>query len=159
MVGYGTLVAATLYAGWAGDWSIVGRVARHQFAFGAQLLCTALVAGVSTVAVEIPDYAEFIFSTPLASEIGYYAVGIFVTTLLVKLNLDLATNVVHTTRAGLVVSLVLAGLFFFSVLWSKNDFSYGVDFADATKPPFAAIVSPVTVEEFLGSVRALEPER
>ena len=150
--GYGALFYVAAIVLWAGIWSIVGRVLRHQPQFLVQLLATSLITGLATLSYPLAGYLEFFTSSVTVGEAANYLIAVAILTGLLKLNLFFATNIRDTWRAALVASCVLFALVFASNQYEEEDFEAEPVYSRVVKPPFAHVRSDQSIENLLDAV-------
>jgi pSer/pThr/pTyr-binding forkhead associated (FHA) protein len=113
----GELLAAVLIIIWAGIWSVSGRIVRHQYHFGLQIIATAAVFLFASILGTAVEYVAYPFHSAAVDESVGWIFFFVILALLLHLNLIVATNIQRAALASSVfaglVSAVVYGFYFF----------------------------------------------
>lgn len=133
--GISTIAGMGLLLGWAGFWSVVGRVLRHQPHFSYQLLVTTLIAAIGLLLTPIELFAEFLTDSTRTRTLIAYVFGAVLLAYLLNYNLFFATNIKHTAVLAICFS---AGLFLLEYLFTmpeENVFNSVPQYSNILLPP------------------------
>ncbi|MFT4825203.1 MAG: hypothetical protein ACJASY_003411 [Halioglobus sp.] len=145
---YSALMGGLIIIIWAGFWSIMGRLFRHQQQFSLQLLATSLVLLALIFIAPVPGYLEFMTNSLQVSQVsGYLMALIFVTTLL-RFNLALATHVENTWRVAAGLSIVIVGFSYLMGSLESEEFTASAEYSEVLKPPFAPRPSAQNLDQY-----------
>lgn len=132
----GELLSAVLIVLWAGVWAVSGRIVRHQYHFGLQVIATATLFFLATLVGIFAEYLAYPFHSPSVDEAIGWIVFFVTLSLLLHLNLIVATNVQKTTLASSVlaglVTVVVYGFYFFE---ESEVLQYKPVYSTELKPP------------------------
>ncbi|MEM8499026.1 MAG: FHA domain-containing protein [Pseudomonadota bacterium] len=137
--GISTIAGMGLLLGWAGFWSIVGRVLRHQPHFSYQLLVTTLIAAIGLTQTPIELFAEFLTDSTQVRTVIAYGFGTVLLGYLLHYNLFFATNIKHTAMLACCFSVGLSLLVFLFSISEENEFSSVPQYSGTVLPP---VVNP-----------------
>lgn len=134
---------------WAGIWSVIGRLLRHQPHFAAQLLLTAIISGVMTLFYPLSSFIVYNANSLQLSEILTY-IMLFVTFgMLFKFNLFFATNIKHSSIWGFAVSGTFCLLAYsIGALSSTDDFKLYPIYSNEMQPPIVLLAGASPSEQF-----------
>ncbi|OOZ39474.1 hypothetical protein BOW53_11205 [Solemya pervernicosa gill symbiont] len=140
---------------WAGFWALIGRLFRHQAHFKGQLLATLLAFGLSSLIEPLSDYFDYFSSSTLVGTISEHLVSLLYLTLLLKLNLLLATNVKRTTQAAFVGALSIVLLSYLYTSAEQPEFSTQPSYSATIKPPYAKLGRDIEMESHLDALSSM----
>lgn len=142
------LIVVTLF--WAGIWSFIGKLLRHQTSFFTHVFIVSFTGIISLPFEAIQSYTDYILSNTHAADIIYYILNTLILFWTLKLTLFFATNIKHTNRvSAIVLASITAMIFGFTLLDSEKKYSQLADYSQTVKPPFASITSGQTLENFM----------
>lgn len=145
---YSALMGGLIIFIWAGFWSIMGRLFRHQQQFSLQLLTTSLVLLALIFMAPVPGYLEYMTNSVKVSQVfGYIMALIFVTTLL-RFNLALATHIGNTWRIAAGLSIVIVGFSYLMGSLESDEFNSSAEYSKVLKPPFALRTSAQSLDQY-----------
>ncbi|MCW8943711.1 MAG: FHA domain-containing protein [Sedimenticola sp.] len=150
--GFSALMLAVVIIVWAGIWSLIGRLLRHQPHFSMQLFTTSLVLGLLVFLNPLITYLDYASSSAMVGEYAAYGVAFIILSLLLKFNLFYATNIKHNTLSAVIVSAMIVMLAYTAVFIRQDTFSTTPTFSATVKAPFAKVRSDQTLDTFLGVV-------
>ena len=104
------LLSVVLIVLWAGIWAVAGRVLRHQHHFGLQIIVTVAIFVFAGLVGRLAEYIAYPFHNPSVDELMGWLVFFVAFSLLLRLNLMVATSVhrpglVSSVSTGLVVAV------------------------------------------------------
>ncbi|MCP3688713.1 MAG: FHA domain-containing protein [Gammaproteobacteria bacterium] len=140
---------------WAGAWAITGKLIRHQYHFGQQIIITA--GGLIGIIFVIPvfDYIAFVSNSTILSILAAVLVMLMLVAWLVKFNMYFATTGRHATVVGMLVSIVLVGGVTTVDFLSKDDFHAYAQTENALYPGFIRFGSAETVDSYFDQVETM----
>ena len=149
---------------WAGIWAIAGRIVRHQHQFSLQILVTVVVGVVSSILVFAADYIAFPFHSVGVQESIAWVVSFILLSLLLCLNLMVATNIQRPiVTSSMVSGLVLLVIYSLVYLGKEDDVNFKPRFSNSLKPPIFKVSEGKTVQDYFNevsvSVDELEEQR
>lgn len=153
---YLTLFSAAMLFVWAGVWALAGRLLKHQSLFSVQLFLTSVVSGAFIFISPIAEYIDFNANDSLPGEIASYGIAFLFFAVLLKVNLTVATNLQHSSRAAILSSLFLFGIGFAVVRYYQGEFSQEQSYPMTIKPPFAMVRTPLSIEDYFSEVATIE---
>lgn len=156
---YGALFSAVFVSGWAGLWALVGRAIRHQPQYFVHLLISSWVMLGTTCLLPLAPFTAFTSSSAEAGQAMVYGVAVFSFSVLLGFNLFFATNLRHTARVALAVSLLLAGLHFLGDRYEEAEFQARPTYARTVLPPFLHVTGEETIDDFIAQVKAPPVEK
>ena len=145
---YSALMAGLVIIIWAGFWSIMGRLFRHQQQFSLQLLATSLVLFALIFLAPIPTYLEYMTNSLSVSKASNYALALVFVTALLHFNLSLATHVENTWRVAAGLSMAIIGFSYLLGTLENDDFNYSAKYSKVLKPPFAIKAPARTIDTY-----------
>jgi hypothetical protein len=145
---YGAVGLAVLILLWAGAWSLLGRITRHQSYFPVQLLVTTAVFGAMIPVYYAIPYVHYISNSTVVYESLLYLFGLVVLGVLLKLNLLISTSVKHTTNWGFGVSATIFVLAYALINIGQDDFEAYPTYPANLKPPFAHITRDRGIDQY-----------
>ncbi len=148
---YGVLFSAAFIAVWAAVWALLGRALRHQPHYFAHLLVSALVSFGMTLLLPLAALAEFASSSEKLGEIATFGVAVLGLSVLLGLNLFLATNLRRTARTALLFSVCVAGLVYLGSHHEDAPFQAEPVYSALVLPPFMHVTGERPIEDFIGS--------
>ncbi len=149
--GFSTLAGMGLLLGWAGFWSVVGRVLRHQPHFSYQLLVTTLIAAIGLAQTPIELFAEFLTDSTTIRTLIAYAIGTLLLAYLLHYNLFFATNIKHTAVLALCFSAGMSLLVFLFSMSEENEFKSTPSYSSTLMPPVANPRTASSLDDYIES--------
>ena len=138
--------------GWSSAWALLGRLLRHQANFFLQVFGCSAVSGVASIVFLAPEYLEFWTNSKLTGAVAVYALTFVMLAALLNVNLFLATSLRRPRRIAVLASMVIvAGTVAARTLLDDGK-NLAADYSDVMKPPFAALGSPLSIDEFIEAI-------
>lgn len=143
------LSTVALVVVWAGIWALIGKLTRHQGHYSIQLLVTALASGLISLALPLPSFVDYLFSSVTAAELFGYLLALLLLALLLRWNLYYA---VHPGRpwfnAFCVAAMCILTYAGVSRL-QQPEYSALPRYSASLKPPLGAAPGGVAIDAFL----------
>jgi len=149
--GISTIAGMGLLLGWAGFWSVVGRVLRHQPHFSYQLLITTLIAAIGLTQTPIEIFAEFLSDSTQVRSLIAYAFGTVLLAYLLHYNMFFATNIKHTALLAFCFSAGMSLLVFLFSMAEKNEFSSVPEYSNTLMPPVVNPRDSISLDAYIDS--------
>ncbi len=149
------LLGVFLTVCWAAIWSIVGRVLRHQPQFYVQLSVTAGVYLLAIIGEHVFEPLEYMSNSALIGDVISWLFTLFIITLLLKLNLSIATNLHKSTSVAFFVACFSFAFFFGIYELEKEEFEWEPSYSQVLKPPMFKIHSDLSVDDYLNESESL----
>ena len=149
----GELLSVVLIVVWAGVWAISGRIVRHQYHFRLQVIATSAVFLFASLVGVLAEYLAYPFHRPSADELIGWAVFFVTLSLLLHLNLVVATNIQRTV----LTSSVLAGLvtvvaYGFYLFKEPEELQYKPIYSADLKPPILGFYRGGSLEDYFSKL-------
>lgn len=154
-----TIAGMGLLLGWAGFWSVVGRVLRHQPHFSYQLLVTTLIAAIGLTQTPIELFAEFLTDSTQVRTVIAYAFGTVLLAYLLHYNLFFATNIKHTAVLAFCCSAGLSLLVFLFSMSEENEFNSAPEYSNTLLPPAVNPRKAKPLDDYVASFSKTFAER
>lgn len=152
----GELLAAVLIVIWAGVWAIAGRIVRHQYHLGLQIIATAAVFLFSSLLGFFAEYVAYPFHSPFVDEVIGWVIFFAILALLLRLNLTVATNIQRTALASFVLAglvvVVLYGFYFFD---DPEEVQYVPAYSAELKPPGLGYSRSSSLDEYFSELSSV----
>ena len=148
----GSLAYVLVITLWAGGWALAGRLLHHKPNFFPQLFYTALILTGMTLGTFFEGYAEFTFSSRTFGSIIEIGFLVLMLSLLLKVNLNYATEL---KRRGLIATSIVAVLAIAIVsmsLLGEREFSSRPDYSKSVKAPFVNWSSDKSLNKYFNGV-------
>ena len=149
----GQLLAAVLIVIWAGSWAVSGRIVRHQYHFGLQIVATAAVFFFASVLDIFVEYVAYPFHSPTVDEVVGWIFFFGILALLLRLNLIVATNIQRSALASSVlaglVTAVVYGFYFFD---DTQEVQYVPVYSAELKPPGIGFSRESSLDDYFSDV-------
>lgn len=150
-----SLVLTFIILCWAGLWSLIGRLLRHQNLFFSQLFFTAILVGTSIAISPLGGYVEYVFNNVTLGEIVSGGLFLAICTLLLRCNLALASNLKNAATVAFVVSLALLSFSYAVYIFNKVEFSQVPEYSKVLKPPLFKLTPDQTIDDYIGAYTQL----
>lgn len=151
---FSAFFSAVFVGGWAALWAIVGRALRHQPHYFVHLLVSSWVMLGTTCLLPLAAVAAFTSNRAEVGEVAVYVVAVVSLSVLLGFNLFFATNLRHTARVALGVSVLLAGLHYVSNSYEEDEFQARAYYPRTVLPPFLHVTGEKSIEDFIAGVKA-----
>jgi hypothetical protein len=147
-----------LFPIWAGFWSFLGRVLTHSFRFPTHLAIAGLAVVISSLISAAGEYAEFIFTAPLLSDIIETSGHAILLALLLYAHLSVVSELAWWKRLlpAALISAGLVGIVLLIGYTRSSDFSTALPYSSVMEPIGRPLVRTVPPRKFFGDLEKLQ---
>ena len=146
-----SVVAITLLIlAWAGTWSLMGRLLKHQANFLLHILLVSLILVLFTLAFTATEYLEYFSGSTLLTLFVSYSLIFILISLLFYWDLTLSTNL---KKLKTISSITAIGILFSSFIFNdlrKNEHTPSLSLL--LKPPYIDLASSKSKTQFINTL-------
>jgi pSer/pThr/pTyr-binding forkhead associated (FHA) protein len=150
---YSVLFMGVVVVAWAGLWSLAGRLIRHQHHFGLHLMAASATYALLTLLTLASIYFFYPVHSTLIEDVAAWMCTFVALTVVIRLNLLLATHVERPLPVAALFSAVTLAVWFGLIqLGDSDNFQYTPEYSKTLKPPILNVGPTTTSDEYFSAL-------